>query len=162
MIETYLGKSGGPFRMITVMAARLAGADEPRVELWREFGDVFGVLWQLFDDQADILSDRDEDLLNGTVTHLFACALEEAAPDATERVLALHGSARTSRHARAELSGLLRSPAVLRRFEKDIDECRDRTRRILDELGGHDEWLPVLRDLVDQSSRMLLEPAAEQ
>ncbi|WP_063766897.1 polyprenyl synthetase family protein [Streptomyces sp. NRRL S-813] len=158
VIETYLGKSGAPFSMITVMAARLAGADEPRVELWREFGDVFGVLWQLFNDQEDILSGRDEDLLNGTVTHLFACALEEAAPDSTEHVMALHRAARTSAHARAELSDLLRTPAVLRRFEKDIDEFRDRAHRILDELGGHERYLPVLRDLVDRSSSVLLRP----
>lgn len=163
VIATYLGKSGAPFSMVTAMAARLAGADEPRVELWREFGDVFGVLWQLFNDQEDILSGRDEDLLNGTVTHLFACALEEAAPDATERVIALHRAVKTSAHARAELSELLRTPAVLRRFEKDLDEFRDRAHRTLDELGGHDAPLRLLRDLVDRSSRTLLRPPpAEQ
>ncbi|WP_345652357.1 polyprenyl synthetase family protein [Streptomyces siamensis] len=156
----YLGKSGAPYSMITTMAAELAGAAKPRVELWREFGDVFGVLWQIFNDQEDILSGRDEDLLNGTVTYLLACALEETAPHSTAGVLGLHTAARTSPQARTELTDVLLAPAVLRRFAQDIDEFRHRAQRILDELGGDQAFVPVLRDLVDRSSVMHLQPRA--
>ncbi|MEU6672174.1 polyprenyl synthetase family protein [Streptomyces sp. NPDC046727] len=158
VVTAYLGKSGAPFGMITTMAAELAGAQRPRVERWREFGDVFGVLWQLFNDQEDILSGRDEDLRNGTVTYLLACALEEAAPDATERLLTLHTAAKHSARARADLTELLLAPAVLGRYGKDITEFRDRAHRIVDELGGHERYLLVLRDLVSRSSRLLLKP----
>ncbi|MFF8730454.1 polyprenyl synthetase family protein [Streptomyces sp. NPDC015171] len=158
VVQAYLGKSGAPFSMITAMAAQLAGAGHTRVELWREFGDVFGVLWQLFNDQEDILSGREEDLRNGTVTYLFACALEDAAPGDRERILALHADARRSAGARADLAGLLLAPAVLSRYEKAVDEFRDRAHRVLDELGGHGGYLPALRDLVDRSSRVLLAP----
>ncbi|MFJ9818446.1 polyprenyl synthetase family protein [Streptomyces sp. NPDC101151] len=158
VVAAYIGKSGAPFSMITTMSAELAGADRRRVELWREFGDVFGVLWQLLNDQEDIMSGRDEDLRNGTVTYLLACALEETPSVATERVMALHSAAKTSAQARTDLTDMLLAPTVLRRYAKDIDEFRDRAHRILDELGGHETYRPVLRDLVDQSSRILLEP----
>lgn len=144
--------------MITAMAAELAGVEQGRAELWREFGNVFGILWQIFNDQEDILSGRDEDLLNGTVTYLLACALEEASPEATERVLGLHAAARNSARSRAELTDVLLTPAVLGRYEKDIDEFRAEAHRILDELGGDEAYVPVLRHLVDQSARMLLQP----
>ncbi|MYW20412.1 hypothetical protein GT039_33795 [Streptomyces sp. SID2955] len=160
VVEAYLGKSGAPYRMITAMAAALAAAGRQRVELWREFGDVFGVLWQIFNDQEDILSGRDEDLRNGTVTLLLACALEEATADATERVLELHAAARHSGSARAELGDLMLTPAVLGRYERTIDDFRGRAHRVLDELGGHDRYLGILRDLVERSSALLLKPRA--
>jgi len=156
VITVYRGKSGVPFGMVTAMAAELAGVEKGRVELWRDFGDVFGILWQIFNDQEDILSGRNEDLLNGTVTYLLACALEEAAPQSTERVLGLHAEARNSRRARAELLEVLLSPTVLRQYEKDINEFRAEAHRILDELAGDEAYVPILRHLVDESSRMLL------
>lgn len=158
VVTAYRGKSGAPFSAITAMAAELAGVEKGRVELWREFGNVFGVLWQMFNDQEDILSGRNEDLLNGTVTYLFACAVEEAAPHYRERVLGLHADARNSHHARAELTEVLLAPDVLRRYEEDIDTFRHEAHAILDELGGDEAYVPVLRQLVDHSSRMLLQP----
>ncbi|MEU6480313.1 polyprenyl synthetase family protein [Streptomyces sp. NPDC047017] len=154
--EVYLGKSGAPYSMITAMAALLAGADGRRVALWREFGDVFGVLWQLFNDQEDILSGRGEDLRNGTVTYLLACALEDPAPGAAAHLTSLHRAATHSAPARTELTRLLLAPDVLSRYEQDLDAFRHRAHRVLDDLGGDDAHLPLLRDLVDRSSRMLL------
>lgn len=158
VIETYRGKSGAPFGMITAMAAILSGTKCERVRLWREFGYVFGILWQLFNDQEDILSGRDEDLLNGTVTYLLACAVEDAAPESRAHLLDLCAAAGRSPQARRELAGLLRAPAVLTRYRADIDDHRDEAHRILDELGGDEVYLPVLRQLVDHSARTLLEP----
>ncbi|MFB8134929.1 hypothetical protein [Streptomyces mirabilis] len=138
------------------MAAELAGAEKARVELWRDFGDVFGILWQMSNDQEDILSGRNEDLLNGTVTYLLACALDTSGSRSTARILRLQADARTSRDARAELIDTLLAPVVLGRCEDDINEFRGEAHRIPDELGGDETYLSVIRNLVDESSRMLL------
>ncbi|WP_392959520.1 polyprenyl synthetase family protein [Streptomyces sp. LN245] len=159
VVTAYLGKSGAPFSMVTAMAARLADRPEERVELWREFGNVLGVLWQLFNDQQDILTGRNEDLANGTVTYLLACAVESAGRDRAGDVLELHAAARHSTDARAALTGLLLAPDVLRRYEEDISVFRDRAHRLLDELGGDRAYSDVLHDLVDRASPMLLRAA---
>nr|QIZ00141.1 hypothetical protein HEP87_47740 [Streptomyces sp. S1D4-11] len=156
VVTAYRGKSGAPFSMVTAMAAELAGVEKERVELWRDFGDVFGILWQLFNDQEDILSGRNEDLLNGTVTYLLACALDASASPSAERVLRMHADARTSHDARAELIDTLLAPDVLGRYEDDINKFRGEAHRILDDLGGDEPYLSVMRNLVDDSSRMLL------
>ncbi|UUU26202.1 polyprenyl synthetase family protein [Streptomyces sp. DSM 40750] len=156
VVAAYRGKSGAPFGMITAMAAILSGAGTERTERWREFGDVFGILWQLFNDQEDLLSGRDEDLLNGTVTYLLVCALEETSPESRVRLAELGVAARSSEQARAELRATLLAPAVLRRFEKDLSGFRDEAYRLLDELGGDEAYLPALRQLVDQAAGMCL------
>ncbi|MEV5987028.1 polyprenyl synthetase family protein [Streptomyces sp. NPDC052051] len=156
VVAAYRGKSGAPFGMITAMAGRLAGADDERTDLWREFGYVFGVLWQLFNDQEDITSGRNEDLLNGTVTYLLMCAVREASPEARKRILELHSAARTSAASGAALADLLLAPSVLARYERDIAEFRDDAYRILDKLGGDETHLSMLRRLVDQASGLYL------
>ncbi|UYQ64383.1 polyprenyl synthetase family protein [Streptomyces peucetius] len=156
VLAAYRGKSSAPFRMIMAMAATLAEADTDRTETWRGFGDVFGVLWQLFNDQEDMLTGRDEDLRNGTVTYLFACALDGGSPAPAERLLSLHAAAPASHAARRELAGLLRAPTNLDRFRRDVDAFRESALRLLGELGGDKEYLPVLADLVDRSSRVML------
>ncbi|MFG2309154.1 polyprenyl synthetase family protein [Streptomyces sp. NPDC048566] len=158
VLAAYLGKSGAPFSMVTAMAARLAGRDDERVELWREFGNTFGILWQLFNDQQDILTGRNEDLANGTVTYLLACALESPAPGTADRVRALHPEARRSPEARAELTSLLLAPEVLRSYEEDIIGFRDGAHGLLDKLGGDAVHRALLHDLVDLASPMLLPP----
>lgn len=155
VVATYRGKSGAPFGMITAMAAKLAGAERRQSELWREFGHVYGVLWQIFNDQDDILTERHEDLRNGTVTYLLACALEEL-PRSRERVLGLHAASRTSARARRDLTKLLLAPVVLHRYHKDITAFRDEAYRILGALGGDGASSTVLRQLVDLSAQMLL------
>lgn len=159
VLTAYRGKSSAPFGMITAMAAILAGAEEDRTERWREFGHLFGILWQLFNDQEDIVSGRNEDLRNGTVTYLLACALEEAPAD-REHVLRLHAAARGSEQARAELTAVLLAPAVLDRFHESLDGFQNEAHRLLDGLGGHEEHLPVLHRLVDMAGRVLLPPQA--
>ncbi|WP_314242406.1 polyprenyl synthetase family protein [Streptomyces kutzneri] len=157
VVETYRGKSGAPFGMITAMAAIFAGTTAEKVELWREFGYVFGILWQIFNDQEDILSGRNEDLLNGTVTYLLASVIEDASPDSREQILGLCAAAGRSQQARAELEGLLRTPDALDRYRTEIDAFRAEGYRILNELGGDQTYSPVLRHLVDHASQMLLE-----
>jgi hypothetical protein len=110
----------------------------------------------LFNDQHDILTGRDEDLVNGTVTYLLACVLEDVTPDSTDRLLELHAAARTSPEARTAMTDVLLAPDVLRTYERDIDTFRDRALRLLDELGGDEAHLALLRDLVDRASPMLL------
>ncbi|MFJ8013447.1 polyprenyl synthetase family protein [Streptomyces sp. NPDC096339] len=157
VVETYRGKSGAPFGMITAMAAIFSGTTAEKVELWREFGYIFGILWQIFNDQEDILSGRDEDLLNGTVTYLLASVIEDAPLESRDHILGLSATAGRSTEARAELAALLRTPVALDRYRAEIDEFRDEAHRILDELGGDQASSAVLRHLVDHASQMLLE-----
>ncbi|GLV93034.1 hypothetical protein Slala04_44880 [Streptomyces lavendulae subsp. lavendulae] len=157
VVETYRGKSGAPFGMITAMAAIFSGTTDDKIELWREFGYVFGILWQIFNDQEDILSGRDEDLLNGTVTYLLASVLEDASPLSREHILSLCAAASRSHQARTELAAILRTPLALDRYRGEIDAFRAEAYRILDELGGDQAYQPVLRNLVDHASQMLLE-----
>jgi heptaprenyl diphosphate synthase len=44
----------------------------------------------------------------------------------------------------------------LGRYEDDSNKFRGEAHRILDELGGEEPYLSVMRNLVDDSSRMLL------
>ncbi len=157
VVETYRGKSGAPFGMITAMAAIFSGTTDEKIELWREFGYIFGILWQIFNDQEDILSGRDEDLLNGTVTYLLASVLEDASPLSREHILGLCAAASRSHQARTELASLLRTPVALDRYRAEIEGFRAEAYRILDELGGDEGYQPVLRNLVDHASQMLLE-----
>ncbi|MEV0409703.1 polyprenyl synthetase family protein [Streptomyces sp. NPDC050448] len=160
VITAYRGKSGGPFSMITTMAAALSGASDERVELWREFGYIFGILWQIFNDQEDILSGRNEDLLNGTVTYLLTCVLDDApTPQAREDILGWCDAARHSEEARAELTRLLLAPDVLDRYTADLDAFRAEAHRLLTALGGDERHLPIMRHLVDHAAQMLLQPA---
>ncbi|MGV9563680.1 polyprenyl synthetase family protein [Streptomyces sp. NPDC003480] len=154
VLAAYRGKSGAPFSMITAMASILSGVKDERTSRWREFGDVFGILWQIFNDYEDLASGRHEDLRNGTVTYALACALEEASPGERRRILDLHAGARTSAGARSDLAGLLLGPSVLAYCEKDLGEFRDTAYRLLDELGGDEAHVSVLRGLVDQTSRL--------
>ncbi|MFD7834923.1 polyprenyl synthetase family protein [Streptomyces sp. NPDC059761] len=157
VIETYRGKSGGPYSMVTAMAAILSGASDERVELWREFGYIFGILWQLFNDQEDILTGRNEDLRNGTVTYLLTCALDGApTPGAREGILGHSAAARDCGRARAELGRILLAPDVLDRYAADLDAFRGEAHRLLTALGGDERHLPVMRHLVDHAARMLL------
>ncbi|WP_327309083.1 polyprenyl synthetase family protein [Streptomyces sp. NBC_01298] len=158
VLEVYRGKSGGPFAMITAMAAILSGTTTERIALWREFGQVFGLLWQMFNDQEDVASGRNEDLANGTVTYLLACALEDAAPEARAHILDLCAAARISAPARSKLTALLLAPPVLDGFREDVSTYRDEADRILGELGGDERYLPALRQLVDLSAQILLQP----
>ncbi|MED7824461.1 polyprenyl synthetase family protein [Streptomyces chiangmaiensis] len=156
VVTAYRGKSRAPFDVITAIAALLSGAGGERTGLWREFCYVFGVLWQLFNDQEDITSGRNEDQSNGTATYLLACALEEAPPLRKMQILELHTAAPTSAESRSELAGILLAPSVLTCYAKNINEFRDEAHHILNKLGGDDTYLPVLRHLVDQTSQLLL------
>ncbi|MET9964080.1 polyprenyl synthetase family protein [Streptomyces sp. NPDC006326] len=159
VVTAYRGKSGGPYAMVTAMAAILSGAAEESVEQWREFGFLFGILWQLFNDQEDILTGRNEDLANGTVTYLLSCALEQAAtPRRREQLLGRCAAARHSRRARSELARLLLAPDVLRRFGADLGTFRASAHRLLDELGGDDTYRQALHHLVDHAAQLLLHP----
>ncbi|MFJ8078246.1 polyprenyl synthetase family protein [Streptomyces sp. NPDC096176] len=156
VLDIYRGKSSAPFAMITAMAAALSGAAPERTTLWREFGSVFGILWQLFNDQEDILTGRNEDLSNGTVTYLLACALEAGPPEVTERVLDLHAAASGSVQARDELGALLLAPANVRRLEEDLTSFRTDAHKILARLSGPSEYTAALARLVDEASTLHL------
>ncbi|RFU84224.1 hypothetical protein DY218_23715 [Streptomyces triticagri] len=158
VLAVYRGKSGAPFAMVTAMAALLAGASAPRVELWRELGSVFGLLWQFFNDQEDITSGRHEDLANGTVTHLLACAVEGLPAGAAAEFLARYGEARGDGAARAEVLRTLLGTRAVERFREDVEVRRRAAHGLLDELGGVPQYMAALRGLVDLSAETFLVP----
>ncbi|MFE0061408.1 polyprenyl synthetase family protein [Streptomyces sp. NPDC059003] len=156
VISAYRGKSGAPYGMITAMASILSGAPSERTAMWREFGYVFGILWQIFNDQEDILSGRHDDLRNGTVTYLLACAVEDGLPADKEQLLELCAAAQQSEPARMHLTQMLRDPALLRRYQQDVTEIRDQAHRLLTALGGEEKHLAMMRELVEDSARIRL------
>ncbi|MFF8932326.1 polyprenyl synthetase family protein [Streptomyces longwoodensis] len=158
VIAAYRGKSGAPFAMITAMAAIMAGAPTERIERWRDFGDVFGILWQIFNDQEDILSGRHEDLANGTVTYLLACALQDGSPAEKSRLLRAHAAARTTGSARAEATAALLDASLLQRFAEELGVLRDEAHKLLCELSGDGTYLAMLQHMVDEASRIRLKP----
>ncbi|MFE5206951.1 hypothetical protein [Streptomyces sp. NPDC056600] len=153
VLAAYRGKSGAPFAMITGMAALLAGASPERTAAWREFGDLLGILWQFFNDQEDIASGRNEDLANGTATHLLACAAESASLAEAARLGLLRQAARTSPRAREELLGMLLRDEALELFRQDVERHRVLAHQVLGRLGGREPYASCLRDLVDQAAR---------
>ncbi|QCX82642.1 Polyprenyl synthetase (plasmid) [Streptomyces sp. YIM 121038] len=155
-IATYRGKSGAPYGMITAMASILSGAISTRTALWREFGYTFGILWQMFNDQQDILSGRHEDLRNRTVTYLLACAVEDAPPSVRQRLVNLSSAAQHSEASRQELTGLLVEPPLLQRYQREMAAFRDEAHLLLDTLGGSETYLVMLRELVDDSAQLRL------
>jgi heptaprenyl diphosphate synthase len=89
-------------------------------------------------------------------SYLLACALDGSSPEPPERLLSLHAAARESATARRELAALLRAPATLDHYARGLAAFRADAHRILTTLGGDTEYTPVLADLVDESSRVLL------
>ena len=153
VLHGYGGKTGAPYAMAAAMAARLAGATETRVDLWREAGRRFGVLRQLVNDRKDLVTGRDEDLRNGTATYLVTSFLATA--DAG--TLALHAAAASSDVARDEFTRRMLTAAG--GFSADVDALVGRLHQELDDLGGHPAYTGALHDLLDEAMAIFPLPA---
>lgn len=153
VLGCYRNKTGSGYAMGAAMAARLAGAGPREVELWREFGHVFGSLRQLRNDQEDLASEHGVDLRNQVLTYLFTTLL--ARTDDPEPLLQLRKEAPESAQAHARLRESLLDPDLLRAYFREVDAVRDHAHRLLDELGGHEPFLGLLREFLDVSARPL-------
>ncbi|WP_194916459.1 polyprenyl synthetase family protein [Catenulispora rubra] len=153
----YRGKTGAPYAMAAAMGAVLAGCDPAQVDVLRDFGERFGVLRQVVNDQRDIASRRYEDLRNGTATYMVVRYLEslsEAERGAAEKLLV--GCA-DSAEARDAFAARLTEPGWLRAFAGIVRPLIDGLHATVDEIGGVTEFaeytdgLHGLHGLIEQT-----------
>ncbi|GAA1716952.1 polyprenyl synthetase family protein [Fodinicola feengrottensis] len=155
VLRCYRRKTGGGYAMAGAMAARLAGADQPVAERWRDFGFTFGSLRQLRNDQEDLATGREEDLRNQVLTFLFASVLTRSTGLDRGRLLALRAQAPLSAQARGQLRELLLTTENVCLYVQEIEKVRARAHGLLDSFGDRAPWLARLRDFVDVSARPL-------
>jgi heptaprenyl diphosphate synthase len=151
VLAGYRGKTGAPYAMAAAMGAVLAGCPAAAVDAWREFGERFGVLRQLVNDQRDISSGRNEDLRNGTATYMMVRYLESL--PVGERAVAekLLAECADSDEARGDFAARLTEPGWLRTFAEFVRPLIDGLHASVDALGGVADSVAGLHALVDQT-----------
>lgn len=151
VLTGYRGKTGAPYAMAAAMGALLAGCPTPRVGAWREFGERFGVLRQLVNDQRDISSGRNEDLRNGTATYMLVRYLESLPLGERPEAEKLLAACADSAAAREEFAARLTEPGWLRTFAELVRPLIDGLHASVDALGGVGESVAGLHALVEQT-----------
>lgn len=154
VLAGYRGKTGAPYAMAAAMGATLAGCGPAQVDLARDFGERFGVLRQVVNDQRDIAARRYEDLRNGTATYMMVRYLEWL-PD-PERAVAekLLAGCADSAAARDEFAGRLTEPGWLRAFAGIIRPLIDGLHATvdgIDDAGGVAEYVAGLHGLIEET-----------
>ena len=147
----YRGKTGAPYAMAAAMAATLAGCDKTQVDLLRDFGERFGVLRQLVNDQRDIASHRHEDLRNGTATYMLVRYLESLPEQEREVAEKLLAGCADSAAARDEFAARLTEPGWLRTFARTVRPLIDGLHATVNEAGGLAEYATGLHGLIDET-----------
>ncbi|MBJ8343347.1 polyprenyl synthetase family protein [Antrihabitans sp. YC2-6] len=125
--------------------------DAERVDGWRDFGRTLGVLRQIVNDQRDIVTERDEDLRNGTATYLLVHALRAATPERRAELLRLSSQAGRSADARRMLREALLAPGVIDSYAESLRPLIARTHTLLDSFGGESSCNAELHALIDQT-----------
>ena len=151
VLAGYRGKTGAPYAMAAAMGALLAGCASARVDRLRDFGEQFGVLRQVVNDQRDIASCRYEDLRNGTATYMmvrYLDSLSERERGVAEKLLV--GCA-DSAEAREEFAARLTEPGWLRIFAGIVRPLIDELHATVDEVGGMAEYVAGLHGLIEET-----------
>lgn len=151
VLRNYAGKTGAPYGMSAALAAQLADCDADRIDAWRSFGRALGVLRQLVNDQRDLVTERDEDLRNGTATYLLAHLLATVSPARRAELLGLHRQARTSEQARAELKRAMMAGDVISSYAETIAPIIGAAHDALASLGGDPPCVTGLAGLIDET-----------
>jgi Polyprenyl synthetase len=157
VLAGYRGKTGAPYAMSAAMGAIFAGCDAARVEAWREFGERFGVLRQLVNDQRDLAGGRYEDLRNRTATFMlvhYLGSLPEAERRDAESLLA---QCADGAEARGRLAARLTEPDRLRGFAAAVQPLIAGLHASIAALGGEPGFVQGLHGLVEET--VLLQPA---
>lgn len=158
VLAGYRGKTGAPYAMAAAMGALLAGRTPAEVDAWREFGERFGLLRQLVNDQRDISSGRNEDLRNGTATYMtvrYLGSLSGQERIAAEKLLA---ACADSAEARTEFAARLTEAEWLRTFAESIRPLIDGLHASVDAVGGvGEEYVAGLHGLVDETVHLFPE-----
>jgi geranylgeranyl pyrophosphate synthase len=151
VLTTYVHKNGAAFGAACSMAAAAAGAEPARVALWRSFGCLLGAVGQLRNDEEDLVTDRNEDLRNGTATYLTAVALRGEHASQLRVLLDGDSGACPEGHLSAARA-LLRSCWVEGALAARRQQWRAELREHLDELAPAVEERDVLESLVAEST----------
>jgi hypothetical protein len=154
VMARYRGKTGAPYGRDATMAARLSTSDESALRAWQVFGELFGVLRQLANDnQPHSIA---EDLANGTSTLLFAHALEVSAPSRRMRLIELRDAARAGEGD--ALLDALRDPAISDGYAERVTAIRRRGCALLDRLAPESPYRVLLHKLLHASAQAATAP----
>ena len=151
VLRSYEGKTGAPYGMSAALAAQFAGCNTDRVHAWRSFGRALGVLRQLVNDQRDLVTDRDEDLRNGTATYLLVHLLGTVSTARRAELIGLHRQARTSDGARAELKRAMLAADIVSSYAETIQPIVRAALDTLASLGGDPQCVTELAGLIDET-----------
>ncbi len=151
VLRNYEGKTGAPYGMSAALAAQLAECDADRVDAWRSFGRALGVLRQLVNDQRDLVTERDEDLRNGTATYLLVHLLDTVSTARRAELIGLHREARTSEEACAELKRTMLAADIVAGYAEAIQPIIRAARDTLASLGGDPQCVTELAGLIDET-----------
>jgi len=151
VLRNYEGKTGAPYGMSAALAAQLAECDADRVDAWRSFGKTLGVLRQLVNDQRDLVTERDEDLRNGTATYLLVHLLGTVSTARRAQLIGLRGQARASEEARAELRRAMLAADTVSSYAETIQPIVRTARDTLASLGGDPQCVTELAGLIDET-----------
>lgn len=151
VLRNYEGKTGAPYAMSAALAAQLAECDADRVDAWRSFGRALGALRQLVNDQRDLVTERDEDLRNGTATYLLVHLLGSVSAVRRRKLIGLHRQARSSEEARAELKRAMLAADVISSYAETIQPIIRTARDTLASLGGDSHCVAELAGVIDET-----------
>ncbi len=151
VLRNYEGKTGAPYGMSAALAAQLAECDADRVDAWRSFGRTLGVRRQLVNDQRDLVTERDEDLRNGTATYLLVHLLGTVPTSRRAELIGLHRQARNSEEARAELRRAMLATDNVSSYAETIQPIVRTARQTLASLGGDPQCVTELVGLIDET-----------
>jgi heptaprenyl diphosphate synthase len=154
VMATYVGKTGAAYARDAVMAAQLVTHDAATIGAWRAFGQLFGVLRQMRNDNAQANPEHDEDLANGTPTLLLAHALETGTPARTAELLELRAAARRSVEARAALRHLLHAPDIASGYTGKLHAAYHLACSLLDSVAGPSIYRDALRSRMGATVRL--------
>jgi Polyprenyl synthetase len=135
VMVTYRAKTGAAYARDAAMVAILAGLGEQAVAAWRAFGEIFGVLFQLSNDNDALHSADSEDLSNATPTLLLAHAATALEPQRRHDLLRLRSESVSDASAGAELRQLLWLPEVRSGYVKRLWVLLLKARALLDQLS---------------------------
>ncbi|SFR29893.1 hypothetical protein SAMN04488564_1238 [Lentzea waywayandensis] len=145
-MHAYAGKNGAAYGRDLVLTAILRREPPHRLQVWRRFGKLFGVLRQMVNDRAGLCTPDNEDFINGTRTLMLASAA--SVTDLT----GLHARARTSVQARRELLALLFSAPVADVYNGKVHALRYKLLGLLEHLAPAPDRAALVRSLVDAST----------
>jgi len=151
VMAAYVGKTGAAYERDAVMAAQCATGDTTTIRGCRAFGQLFGVLRQVHNDNDDCAPADDEDLANGTPTLLLAHALDVLPPDDRARLLDLRRAATADAGARAEMRAALHRDEVVAGYRSRLSALRRHAYELLHRLTVPSDFERVLRSWIDCS-----------